>query len=159
MKRQSQPQAFFTLGIAGLFLAGFFLLVTFGAATYRQAVEGQAANNRTRALLSTLSTSLRAHDHAGGAEVRTGEEQGVEGPVLVIRDRDSGYALRLYRWEGKLLEDYGPAEGPLWPEEAQVLGETEVFRIEESNGVPYAVTDEGKVPLLMRSGPGLEVLP
>lgn len=154
MKKQSQPQAFFTLGIAGLFLAGFFLLVTFGAATYRQAVESQTSNNRARALLSYISTCVRAHDHASGVEVRSGEDEGIEGPVLVIHDRDSGYAIRLYRWEGSLVEDYGPAEGPLWPEEAQVLGETEVFAVEEKNGVPYVATDEGQVPLRLRSGSG-----
>lgn len=152
MKKQSQPQAFFTLGIAGLFLAGFFLLITFGAATYRQAVEGQAQNNRMRVLLNYISTCLRANDHADALTVEPQGRDGVEGPVLDISDRDSGYALRIYQWQGRLVEDYAPADSPLQPQQAQVLGETRVFQVVEEHGVPYIVTDEGRAPLRLRSG-------
>ncbi len=145
MNRKSQSQAFFTLGIAGLFLAGFFLLVTFGAATYRQAVEGQAANNRARALLGYISTCVRASDHAGGVEVQ-------KGPVLVVRDRDSGYALRIYQWDGKLVEDYAQDGAPLSPEDAQVLGETAVFEIQQQGSLLTVSTDEGQAFLRLRSG-------
>lgn len=153
MKRGSLSQGFFTLGIAGLFLAGFFLLVIFGAATYRDTVEGQGENNRTRALVSYLSTCLRANDREGALswEAYT-ERDGLNGALLTISDGDSGYALRIYQWEGRLLEDYGPVDAPLQPEDAQVLGETALFEIQEKDGLAYVVTDGGKVPLRLRSG-------
>ena len=153
MKRGSFSQGVFTLGIAGLFLAGFFLLVTFGAATYRETVEGQGENNRTRSLVSYLSTCLKANDRAGALSWEACTEQdGLNGALLTIADGDSGYALRIYQWEGQLLEDYGPADGPLQPEDAQVLGETALFEIQERDGLAYVVTDGGEVPLRLRSG-------
>ena len=71
---------------------------------------------------------------------------------MTIADGDSGYALRIYQWEGQLLEDYGPADGPLQPEDAQVLGETALFEIQERDGLAYVVTDGGEAPLRLRSG-------
>lgn len=152
MKREHKPQAFFTVCIAGLFLAGFFLLVAFGAATYRDAVESQAGNNRARALLSYLSTCLHANDHEGALGFFPEGAGGVEGPVLAIKDKDSGYAVHLYLWGGRLLEEYAPVDGELHPEDAQVLGETGVFRVEERGGILYVETDEGELPLRLRSG-------
>ena len=46
------PLGLYTIGIAALFLAGFFLLVVFGAQSYRNTVAGQNGNMRSRALLS-----------------------------------------------------------------------------------------------------------
>lgn len=147
MKNSSRPQGFFTLGIAGLFLAGFFLLVTFGASTYRDAVDGQAENNRTRALLSYLRTCVKANDCAGA--VRFYEDDG--GPVLVIEDEGSGYALRIYQRDGKLVEDYAPVDSALQPQGAEVMGETEVFRIEQNEELIFVTTDEGKLAIRLRS--------
>ena len=94
MKRGSFSQGFFTLGIAG-----FFLLVTFGAATYRETVEGQGENNRTRALVSYLSTCLKANDRAGALSWEACTEQdAMNGALFTIADGDSAYALRIYQW-------------------------------------------------------------
>ena len=67
-KNSGSPVAFYTMGIAVLFLAGFFLLVVFGAQTYRSVAAGQDQNNRSRALLSYLSTCVKAVD--GRVEIR-----------------------------------------------------------------------------------------
>ncbi|NBK79078.1 DUF4860 domain-containing protein [bacterium D16-76] len=151
MKRERQPQAYFTIGIAGLFLAGFFLLVTFGASTYRDAVESQSQNNRMRALLSYLSTCVHANDHKGALALYPEGRDGVDGPVLAVYDRDSGYAVRLYQWKGNLVEDYAAADAPLSPEGAQVLGETGLFQVEEGDGLWRIKTDEGELLLRTRS--------
>ena len=54
----------FTIGITALFLAGFFLLVVFGAQSYRNTVAGQNGNMQSRALLSYLSTTVKGYDAA-----------------------------------------------------------------------------------------------
>lgn len=152
MRSKGRQPALFTLGIAGLFLAGFFLLVAFGASTYRDAVESQAGNNRTRALAGYIATCLRANDRGEGVRIAGPEVYGTQGQVLEIPDGDSQYVLRIYQWEDKLVEEYSLQDSPLRPEGAQVLGETEVFQIEERNGVQVVVTDEGQAPVCMRSG-------
>ena len=77
-------------------------------------------------------------------------------PVLVIADGQSGYAIRIYRYGDSLVEDYGEADGALYPDMAQVIGETEEFRIEElENGAYAVVTDAGRVLFGLRSEKGV----
>lgn len=138
-KSGSSPVGFYTMGVACLFLAVFFLTVIFGAQTYRSIVAGQTGNNESRAILSYLTTCMKAYDTEGAVEVY--EEGGVT--VLSIADGDSGYGLRIYQYQGALLEEYGKLGEELYPEAAQVIGETETFRVEEVAERTYAVTTDG----------------
>lgn len=147
--RSNSLLGLYTMGIAALFLAGFLLLVTFGAHTYRDAAGNQAENNESRALLSYLSTCVKNSDAAG--EIWVTEDD--YGPVLVIGD-GSGYALHIYQKDGQLLEDYHRVGGPLFPEEAAVLGETDVFSVVTERGLMTITTDAGLVLLHLRSGEG-----
>lgn len=143
MRRKSaSPMAFYAVCVAGLFLAGFFLLVVFGAKTYGDLASGQLRNNRARILLSYLSACAKANDTAGAVSILQGEN----GPVLVIEDNGSGYALRIYQTEGNLVEDFGQAESELDPAYAQTIGETKIFMVEElGNGTFAVTTDAGRV--------------
>lgn len=148
---ERSPLGFYTIGIAALFLAGFFLLVLFGAQTYRNAVRSQNDNYQTRSLLSYLSTCVRANDTAGGVQVRDSEF----GQVLVVADGDSGYALRIYRYQGNLVEDFAALDAALSPENAQVIGETEIFEISSlTDGLLSVTTDAGRVLLGLRCEEG-----
>lgn len=150
MKRsdRSSPLGFYTIGIAALFLAGFLLLVVFGAQCFRNTVAVQNDNMQTRAVLSYLATCARSNDTAGSITVFNSEN----GQVLCVADGDTGYALRIYLRDGKLVEDYGKADAALSPEEAAVIGDTETFRLQElENGLFAADTDEGRVLLRARS--------
>ena len=150
MKQDNRsPVTFMTMGIAGFFLAGFFLLVVFGAQTYQGIVEGQSRNNHTRELLGYLATCARANDSEGAVQVLEHED----GPLLVIADGDTGYGFRIYRHEGILVEDYGPLESEVSPQTAMAIGETEVFQVEkQSEGVYAVTTDAGTVLFCARSG-------
>ena len=66
----------FTIGITALFLAGFFLLVVFGAQSYRNTVAGQNGNMQSRALLSYLSTTVKGYDAADAILVTEEPEVG-----------------------------------------------------------------------------------
>ena len=141
---------FYTIGVAALFLAGFFLLVVFGAQSYRNTVAGQNGNMQSRALLSYLSTTVKACDAAGAVSLTEDPEVG---RVLVLADGSSGYAVRIYHRDGILLEDYAAADTPLRPEEAQRIGETRQFEAEKpSSDVLKLKTDAGSVLLHLRSG-------
>ncbi|MCI9571613.1 MAG: DUF4860 domain-containing protein [Lachnospiraceae bacterium] len=152
MRRESSLSGIYTMAVAGVFLAGFFLTVIFGAQTYREIADGQNRNNEARALLSYISTCVRMNDTAGAVSVSQVEGE----PVLVIADGQSGYAIRIYRYGDSLVEDYGEAAGALYPDMAQVIGETEEFRIEELGDQTYAIiTDAGRVLFGLRSEKGV----
>ena len=139
----------YTVGIAALFLAGFFLLVVFGAQSYRNTVAGQNDNGDTRALLAYLAAAVKGCDSAGAVHIVEEEN----GQILVLDDGESGYALRIYRVGNTLVEDYGAADSALHPDQAQVLGETGVFAIETpAAGLLRITTDAGSVLLHLRSG-------
>ncbi len=152
MRRDGGSSGIYTMAVAGVFLAGFFLTVIFGAQTYREIARGQSRNNEARALLSYISTCVRMNDTAGAVSVSQAEGE----PVLVIADGQSGYAIRIYRHGDSLVEDYGEADGALYPDMAQVIGKTEEFRIEELGNDTYAiVTDAGRVLVGLRSEKGV----
>ncbi len=159
-KHHSSPLGIYTIGIAALFLAGFFLLVVFGAQSYRNTVTGQNENMKTRALLSYLSTTVKGYDSRGAVSVR---EDPAVGKILWLEDGDSGYALRIYRSGGALLEDYAADSEALRPEEAQTIGETALFEPELTpEGILRIRTDAGQTLLQLRTGgpaEGGEVLP
>ena len=150
---QRSPLGFYTIGIAALFFAGFFLLVLFGAQIYRSTVHSQDANYQTRSLLSYLSTCVKANDTAGSVTVREGEY----GQMLVVADGDTGYALRIYPYDGELVEDFAAVDAPLNPAEAQAIGKTRVFEVEVvDDGLLAVTTDAGRVLLGLRSEGGGE---
>lgn len=149
MKRKGfSLTAFYFIGIASFFMIGFLLLVAIGAGSYRDIARGQTRNNESRALLSYFSTCVRSNDREGGISVFREKE----GPVLVIADGSSGFGLRIYQRDGYLLEDYGRLDSALNPDIAQVIGETEEFRVEEpAEGTFVVITDAGRVLVCLRS--------
>lgn len=145
------PLGLYTIGIAALFLAGFFLLVLFGANSYRNTVASQDENMLTRSLLAYLSTAVHAADTADAVTIRESEY----GTVLVLADGDSGYGQRVYRYAGNLVEEYAALDAPLTPDSAQVLGVTERFEAEQrAPDLLRLTTDAGTVLLHLRSGGG-----
>lgn len=147
MKSRGQsPLGFYMIGIAGLFLAGFFLLVLFGAQNYRNTVTGQNDNMKNRALLSYIATVVKAYDSREALKINDSEY----GQVLVISD-GSRFAMRIYKYQDTLMEDYAVADSPLAPENAQQIGETKRFELNKlSSDVLSVSTDAGKVLLHLR---------
>ncbi len=153
MSQRKQPsRGLYMIGIAVLFLAGFLLLVIFGAQSYRGAVTGQSSNMRARALLAYFYTVVRDNDTKDAVTI----DNSTYGPVLVIADGDSGYALRLYRFEtengSELMEDFAAIDDELMPESAQTIGQTDIFEVEKlEDGLLAVRTDAGRVLLHVRS--------
>ena len=150
MRREnSSPIGLTAIGIAALFLAGFFLLEVFGAQSYRDTVRVQNENMQSRALLQSLSTAVHACDARDAVSVT---EDAVYGQVLNLEDGDSGYALRFYLADGALVQESSPLEAPLMPESAQPLGETGSFEAARDGSLLRLHTDAGTVLLHLRSG-------
>ena len=103
MKRtKSSPLGWYTVGIAALFFAGFLLLVIFGALIYRNAARSQSGNCDARSLTAYLTTIARANDSEDSVRIYDSEY----GTVLSMADGDSGFAFRIYRYGGHLVEEY-----------------------------------------------------
>lgn len=147
--QRTGPGLMLMVGVAALFLAGFFLLVVFGAQSYRGTVDARSGNMDNRALLAYLSTIAKANDTENAFSLR---RDPVMGDVLVIADGESGYATHLYRADGALMEDYCRIGAELSPERSQRIAETGRFEIMAGDGLITVVTDAGRVLIHLRSG-------
>ncbi len=141
---------FYTIGIAMLFLAGFFMLIIFGTQNYHNAVAGQNNDMQSRAILSYLSTTVKGYDVQGTVNIEDSEY----GQELVISDGDSGYELRIFCYEGKLMEEYVLQNTRYLLEDAQTIGETDTFDLSLNGNILTIDTDEGRVLLCLRSEGG-----
>ena len=133
----------FTLGIVLLFLGSFLMLVVFGATSYKRIVERLSHNDHSRELLSYLSTTLTANRLN---EIFVAEDDAAESPVLIVREKDPAYGLRIYDHKGNLVADYGKMDAGLDPDSAIILGENTTLKIEETDkGLIKIDTDAGSV--------------
>ena len=141
----------YTIAIVGLFLAGFFMLVVFGEKVYQGTVGIRNDNRDERAMLAYIQTSIKDNDTEGAVRVTDSSS----GPMLVISDGSTGYALKIYSDNGKVLEEFGKENSAPDPANAQVIGETDIFEIEmPEKDVLRVHTDEGSVFVRIRSGEG-----
>ena len=149
MEREHYSSGFFMIGIAAVLIASIFMLVVFGAHSFRGTAAGQDDNNNTRALGSYLSTVARSGDRSGAFTI---SEDPTYGQVLLIADGDSGYGLHIYQYEGQLMEDYARLESEPNPERSQVIADTNVFEVRKTGSIFEVYTDAGRVLLHPRSG-------
>ena len=149
MKRtERSPLGWYTVGIAALFLACFFLLVLFGSLTYRNAVRSQSRNYDARSLTAYITTIVRANDSENSVSVYDSDY----GTVLSVADGDSGFAFRIYRYGGSLVEDYEEIGSDLMPDSAQIIGDTEIFDVKRPESDLFEVyTDAGCAMIGVRS--------
>ena len=144
MKNGRSSTGFYTMGILALFMAGFLLIVIFGANIYKGTVETQESNNNTRAILSSISSLSKSQDPGRIGIVKDDEV----GAVLVVEEGDTGYAQKVYRYKGDLVQEYSRTEGALSPEGAQIIEKTKTFTVEKKGRSMIAVdTDAGQVLL------------
>ena len=149
-KRSDYGMKYYTVGIFALLTAGILMLAVFGANVYNRIVDSQFANNDRRAVLSYLSTSVRSYD--GGGAVSAG--RGPEGDSLVLSSTgDDGYVyeLRIYLYQGNLMEDYQESGTAYDPKSAQPIGKTNTFSVVLKDGNVRISTSQGNVLVHLRS--------
>lgn len=140
--------SWYTIGIVALFFAGFFMLVVFGALTYRNTARSQYANYDARSLTAYLTTAIRANDSENSVQI----SECAYGPLLTVADGDSGYAFQIYRYNGNLVEEYKACEAELTPDSAQTICDTEVFSAEWlTDDLLVVHTDAGRAMIGIRS--------
>ncbi len=138
--------AVFAVGVAGLFLVGFLLLVVLGARSYHLTAASQRENDALRTQLSYLSAIVKQNDMKDSISV---QDDARYGTVLCLED-GWGYAVRVYRCGDNLIEDYAASGAPLEPEGGQTIGVTQTFCVSLQNGLLLVQLDEGEVVLQLR---------
>ena len=152
MNRKSRsPLGIYTIIIAALFMAGFLLLVFFGAGSYRNTVQSQTDNMEIRTLSSYFWTVFKANDQRDAVEI----SESSYGTMLSIYDRENSAVIRIYPYEGGLMEEYSDPDLEPVPEDSELIGKTSVFEAEFlEDDVLKIKTDEGTVLVTLRSGGG-----
>ena len=131
-----------TVIVTVFFLGCFLAMILFGTGIYRDIAGGHQENSLRRSVLSYLLTISRIN----GSDITV--SQGKYGTMLVIADGDTGYAVRIYQYDGRLVEDYGKPEGPLYPDAADRIAKTDRFEISEvKEDLLHVQTSEGSVYL------------
>ena len=130
------------MGIVALFMAGFLLIVIFGANIYKDTVESQNDNNNTRAILSSIS-SLSRSQSPGDIEVA---DDDTYGQILLVDEEGTDYAQKIYVYDGNLVQELSKRDADINPDAAQVIGETSKFEIDKKGDEMLIVsTDAGEV--------------
>lgn len=142
----------FILVLFAVLLVSLVLVFALGTNAYRALEDSRLESEQLRAQSSLLSATLRAADVAGAAA----QEQGPEGPVLVMREGadENAYVIRLYHYQGNLVQEYAAAGTKLDPERATALCATEAFAFQIEDGLVRITTDAGQTLVALRSGGG-----
>lgn len=151
--RESKAAPAFALALFALLLGCILALVLLGGGLYERLAAGERQNSAVRASLDYLSTRVRAADRQGAVRL----EEGPEGPALVLAEapEEGGYELRIYLYEGWLVEDYAPAGSAYAPDGAQPVAESDRFEpVFEAPGLLRLCTQQGVALVALRSEGG-----
>jgi len=152
-KQKEGPGAGFALALFALLLGCILALVVLGGGLYERLARSQQENGAARTAAGYLTTRVRAADREGAVRL----EEGPQGPVLMLAEapEEGGYELRIYLYEGWLVEDYAPAGSAFAPEQAQLVAQSSRFEPEfAAPGLLRIETGQGDALIALRSGEG-----
>ena len=109
--------------ITVLFLV-ILTLVVFSALTYQRSLDIQDGNNNTRAVLSYVTTAVKASE---GSWVILEDRGGVQ--VLVINDGSTGYEQQIFWLDGQVMENYAKEGSAPSADGAVLIGTAESFEM------------------------------
>lgn len=146
--RNSRTGAF-SVGLYAMILAAALLLTVFGGRLYAAVTAAREENDLRRSTLAYVQTQIEAADAAGAVSIL----KGPEGDLLELTDSASGYATRIYLYEGALVEEFSPAEDSPDPARAQTICQADSFSVAAVNDSLISVTADGVRALAaVRSG-------
>lgn len=151
-KEQNRNTALPATALYALLLVCVLALTAFGANIYGAVTAAHNAGSAQRAALSYLCVRLRAADEAGAVTVTTGPE----GDALILAEplAQSGYATRIYLWQGQLVEDYAPADSAFAPANAQPIAKTAAFTATVEGNLVRVHTEQGSAVVHLHSEGG-----
>lgn len=122
--RKNGSSEIMSMILMGVLFLAMLVIVVFAASAYRSSVQAQKKNNDMRAVLSYVSTAIKANDTD---DIKLEMIDGVN--TLVITDHISGLEQRIYFRDGQLLENYGAVGYEFYKDGETVLGQTDLFEM------------------------------
>lgn len=140
-----------------ILLAVFFIVLmtglAVGVAMYQTVANNQLDTNAARMQAGLLASNVRVNDTANAVGVGNGPE----GRALVLTERTddgSAYEMRIYLYQGNIVQEYSVAGSAYTPERAQPLIASTAFDFELHGNLLVIRTDQGATNVALRSYQG-----
>ncbi len=152
LDRRRSSSRLFTVLLLAVFFVALMTGLAAGASVYSVAAAAQMETNAARMETGLLASIIRANDAADAV----GEAEGPEGRALVLTERlQSGtYELRIYEYQGAVVQEYSVAGTPITPSRAETLVDSGTFDFSIDGSLLTVTTDQGSVDVAMRSALG-----
>ncbi len=138
-------------------LAVFFIILmsglAIGVAMYQAVANNQLETNAARMQAGLLASNVHSNDTASAL----GAGNGPEGRALVLTEHgDDGdsYEMRMYLYNGNIVQEYSTAGSAYNPERAQALLASTTFDFELHGELLVIYTDQGATNVALRSYQG-----
>ena len=139
-----------------ILLAVFFVVLmtglAAGVAMYQAVANNQIDTNQARMQAGLLASNVRANDTA----MALGTGEGPEGRSLVLCETygSDSYEMRIYLYQGQIVQEYSVAGSEYTPARAQPLIESTTFDFELHGNLLVLHTDQGATNIALRSYQG-----
>lgn len=143
----------FLIVLLAVFFVALMTGLAAGVAMYQAVANNQLDTNAARMQAGLLASNVHANDSLNSI----GTGNGPEGRALVLTERDAeggAYEMRLYLYEGKIVQEYSVAGAAYTPERAQPLLNSSTFDFELHGNLLIIFTDQGATNIALRSYQG-----
>ena len=122
---------------------------------YQSVANNQLDTNAARMQSGLLASNVHANDTMNSI----GVSQGPEGRSLVLSETidSETYEMRIYLYQGQIVQEYSVAGAEYTPARAQPLIESSTFEFEQHGNLLVIRTDQGATNIALRSYQGGEM--
>lgn len=154
-ERRGLSSRVFTIALLVIFFMVLMSGLAAGVAMYQAVANNQIDTNNARMQAGLLASNVHIND----AYNAIGVSQGPEGRALVLSNEIDGskYEMRIYLFEGHIVQEYSPSGVQYSPGRAQPLLESSVFEFEQYGNLLVIHTDQGATNIALRSYQGGDV--
>ena len=151
-EKKTSGTLYFTVALLVVFFVVLMTGLASGVAMYQAVANNQIDTNNARMQAGLIASNIHANDTANS--IGTGE--GPEGRALVLTNKigESAYEMRIYLYEGQIVQEYSVAGSEYTPGRAQPLIESATFDFEQYGNLLVIKTDQGATNVALRSYQG-----
>lgn len=148
-KHERATSHLFTAILLAVFFIVLMIGLVVGVSLYRSAAQAHMQTDEMRVSTGLLASYVKANDKSRVM----GVGEGPEGRALVLTERlESGvYEMRIYEYEGKVVQEYSMAGAAYTPARAQALVDSETFEFKLIGKLLTIKTDQGEISIALRS--------
>lgn len=143
----------FTVVLLAFFFVVLMTGLAAGVAMYQAVATNQLQTNAARMQAGLLTSNVHVNDTANAIGVGNGPE----GRALVLTEQSvdgDKYEMRIYLYQGKIVQEYSIAGAAYTPDRAQPLLDSTSFDFEMHGSLLVLHTDQGSTNVTLRSYQG-----